>query len=274
MPAKSKFYSDPWFHWDCMTVWQCMWLACDLCDAQLTEFPHIHAHIVTGHLKRKAVFGSWKTVCLDHTKKFWGLKTISLFGTPQIEITYKTLFGWKSSRTHSKSEFGKLFVTWDTSQMFFYMQTLFRAKYCAVREHFHLHENIIWVWKHQPSPNSTQTLDFVKIVWLCDSACDLHVTCVMHNTCTTHGISSHACTHCNRPPKKESCIWFVKMVCSDHAKNFWGLKTISLFSTPQIEITSKHYLGEKVPERTLRVRSGTEMGRLYLVHDLYLGGAR
>jgi len=46
MPAKSKFYLDPWFCRDCVAVWQYMWLACDLCDAQLTEFPHMHAHIV------------------------------------------------------------------------------------------------------------------------------------------------------------------------------------------------------------------------------------
>ena len=70
----------------------------------------------------------------------------------------------------------------DTSQMFFYMQTLFHAKNCAVWECFHAGENIIWVWKCQPSPNSTWTLNFVEIVWLCDSACDSHVTCVMHNS--------------------------------------------------------------------------------------------
>ena len=67
-PAKSKFYSDPRFHRDCVTVWQCVWLACDLCDAQLTEFPHVHAHIVTGHPKRKAVFGLWKW-CVRMTPK-------------------------------------------------------------------------------------------------------------------------------------------------------------------------------------------------------------
>ena len=45
----------------------------------------------------------------------------------------------------SESVFGKLFATQDTSQMFFYMQTLFCAKNCAVRERFHAGENIIWV---------------------------------------------------------------------------------------------------------------------------------
>jgi len=81
MPAKSKFYLDPQFRWDCVTVWQCMWLTCDLCDAQLMEFPHVHAYIVTGHLKRKAVFGLWKW-CVRITQKISEVSKLYLYLAP------------------------------------------------------------------------------------------------------------------------------------------------------------------------------------------------
>jgi hypothetical protein len=42
------------------------------------------------------------TMCSDHTKKFWGSKTVSLSGTLQIEITRKIQPIQKSSQTGPK----------------------------------------------------------------------------------------------------------------------------------------------------------------------------
>jgi len=57
------------------------------------------------------------------------------------------------------------------------------------------------------------------------------------------------CTHTS---EKNLFIWFMKMRCSENTKHFWGLKTTSLFGTPpQIEITRKHYLAQKVTKCTL-----------------------
>ena len=58
-PANPKYDLDSWFHWDCVTVWRRVWLACDLCDATLTYINgissragtscvmcyHVHTHI-------------------------------------------------------------------------------------------------------------------------------------------------------------------------------------------------------------------------------------
>ena len=53
----------------------------------------------------------------------------------------------------------------------------------------------------------------------------------------------------DRPLEKGMFIWFMRRSATQ--KFFRAQKTQSLFGTPQIEISTKHYLAEKVPEQAL-----------------------
>ena len=58
-----------------------------------------------------------------------------------------------------------------------------------------------------------------------------------------------------------------------NTKVFEGTKTQSLFGTPQIEISTKHYLAEKVPEQALTVHIPLRSSCLAQTH-LFLSSAR
>ena len=97
-PANPKYDSDPWFCQDCVTVWRCVWLV--WCDPQPCAVTCMHTLWQAIQKGKFIWFRKWCVQIMQ--KKLWGVKTVSLFGTPPDWDHMQTLFVSKSYWTHSK----------------------------------------------------------------------------------------------------------------------------------------------------------------------------